>query len=174
MVCPRCVMAVESILHNLSVPFIEVAIGEVTLDGPLPPELQTVFETELNKIGFETVTDPKGKLLEQVRLLVREYIDNDSDSKVNLSVWLSAKLGYDYTYLSNVFSAATGSTIEKFYITQRIEKAKELLKHHNFSVTDVAQKLGYSSGAYLSSQFKKHTGLTPGMYKSSVQGGVNQ
>lgn len=153
-------------------PFIEVKIGEAVLDTEMPEDLMRQFETELNKIGFELVTDLKTQLLEQVRIIIREYIQDESD-KVNLSVKLSEKLGYDYTYLSNLFSSETESTIEKYYIGQRIEKAKELLKHGDASVTDVAGRLGYSSGAYLSAQFKKLTGVTPGQYKSSFKEAAN-
>lgn len=173
MVCPRCIMAVESILQKLEMPFIEVKIGEAILDTEMPEDLMRQFETELNKIGFELVTDPKTQLLEQVRILVREYIVDENGNKVNLSVKLSEKLGYDYTYLSNLFSSETESTIEKYYISQRIDKAKELLKHGDASVSDIAGRLGYSSGAYLSAQFKKLTGVTPGQYKSSIKEEAN-
>jgi AraC family transcriptional regulator len=168
MVCPRCVMAVENILQKLAMPYSEVKIGEVVLNEKLSEVIVPEFELELNKIGFEVINDPKIHLLENVRKLVREYLENESDNKVNLSVWLSEKLGYDYTYLSNLFSAETASTIEKYYITQRINKAKELLRQRDYLIADVAARLGYSSSAYLSAQFKKLTGMTPGEYKNSL------
>lgn len=167
MVCPRCIMAVENILQKLAVPFKDVKIGEVVLHEEISPDIMPLFESELYKIGFEVITDPKAQLLEQVRILVREYVDDENEKKVNLSVHLSEKLAYDYTYLSNLFSAETGATIEKYYITQRIGKAKELLRYKDSSVAEIAVKLGYSSGSYLSAQFKKLTGITPGEYKTS-------
>lgn len=167
MVCPRCIMAVESILHKLDVPFAEVKMGEAILEDAIPEPTLKQFEDELNRIGFELVTDVKAQLLEQIRILTREYAEDESDAKVNLSVVLSDKLSYDYTYLSNFFSAETGTTIEKYYIAQRIEKVKQLLKQGDASVTDIANRLGYSSAGYLSSQFKKVTGVTPGAYKLS-------
>lgn len=160
-------MAVESILQKLAICFSEVKMGEVVLPNAIPDTMLTAFEAELRKIGFEPVTDTKKKLLEQIRIITREYVDDESDAKVNLSIVLSDKLNYDYTYLSNFFSAETGSTIEKYYIAQRIEKVKQLLKQGDASVTDIANRLGYSSAGYLSSQFKKVTGVTPGAYKSS-------
>lgn len=168
MVCPRCIMAVESILQKLAIPFSEVKMGEVVLRNPMPYTTLAVFEAELRKIGFELVTDTKMQLLEQIRIITREYVDDESDAKVNLSVVLSDELNYDYTYLSNFFSAETGATIEKYYIAQRIEKVKQLLKQGDASVTDIANRLGYSSAGYLSSQFKKVTGVTPGAYKLSL------
>ena len=161
-------MAVEGILHNLAIPFNEVRMGEVMLQKKISRDAMPLFETELNKIGFELVTDPKSQLLEQIRILVRKYVEDVSGNKVNLSVMLSDKLSYDYTYLSNFFSAETGATIEKYYIALRIEKAKELLRNGDNSVSDIAFKLGYSSAAYLAAQFKKLTGITPGQYKSSL------
>ncbi|RYE13043.1 MAG: AraC family transcriptional regulator [Sphingobacteriales bacterium] len=168
MVCPRCIMAVENILQKLAVPFTKVKMGEVLLHDIMSNELMQDFEIELNKIGFELVTDTKMQLLEQIRIIIREYVEDESDAKVNLSVVLSDKLNYDYTYLSNFFSAETGATIEKFYIAQRIGKVMQLLKQGDASVTDIANKLGYSSAGYLSSQFKKATGVTPGAYKLSL------
>lgn len=168
MVCPRCIMAVENIMQKLAMPFKDVKMGEVVLHEEISPDIMPLFESELHKIGFEVITDPKAQLLEQVRILVREYVDDENEKKVNLSLFLSEKLGYDYTYLSNLFSAETGATIEKYYIAQRIEKAKELLRHRDSSVSNVAARLGYSSGAYLSAQFKKLTGITPGEYKTSL------
>ena len=86
--------------------------------------------------------------------------------KTNLSDYLADKLHYDYTYLSNLFSEVEDTTIEKYYIAQRIEKIKELLVYDELTLSEITDKLGYSSVAYLSGQFKKVTGLTPSYYKS--------
>lgn len=85
--------------------------------------------------------------------------------KTNLSYVLSDKLQHDYNYLSNLFSEAQGSTIEKYFIAQKIEKMKELLVYDELSLSEIAFHLNYSSVAYLSNQFKKVTGLTPSYFK---------
>src|SRR5207245_1951397 len=81
-------------------------------------------------------------------------------------VEVSEKLGYDYNYLSNLFSEVKGTTIEHYIISHKIERAKELLIYNELSLTEIAYKLHYSSVAHLSNQFKKITGLTPSFFKN--------
>ena len=90
---------------------------------------------------------------------------SEEQIKVNLSEYLSDKLNYDYTYLSNLFSEVKGITIEKFYLTHKIEKVKELIVYNELNLTEIAYKMHYSSVAHLSNQFKKYTGLTPSHFK---------
>jgi AraC-like DNA-binding protein len=90
----------------------------------------------------------------------------DEQIKVNLSDFLSEKLNYDYTYLANLFSEVKGITIEKFYLTHKIEKVKELIVYDELNLTEIAYKMNYSSVAHLSNQFKKITGLTPSYFKN--------
>jgi AraC-like DNA-binding protein len=90
---------------------------------------------------------------------------SDELPRTNFSDYLSKKLGYDYTYLSNLFSEVKGSTIAHYIIAHKIERAKELLIYNELSLTEIADKLHYSSVAHLSNQFKKTTGLTPSFFK---------
>ena len=78
---------------------------------------------------------------------------------------VSEELHHDYNYLSNLFSEIEGTTIEKYFIAQKIEKVKELLVYDELSLSEIAFRLNYSSVAYLSNQFKKVTGLTPSHFK---------
>jgi len=89
----------------------------------------------------------------------------DNGLKSNLSDVLSDKLNHDYNYLSNLFSEVEGTTIEKYFIAQKVEKVKELLVYDELSLSEIALRLNYSSVAYLSNQFKKVTGLTPSHFK---------
>jgi AraC-like DNA-binding protein len=91
----------------------------------------------------------------------------DTPLRTNFSNYLSQKLGFDYTYLSNIFSESTGNTIEQFIIGKRIQRAKELIRCKEFTLTEISWKLHFSSVAHLSSQFKKVTGFTPSYYKNS-------
>jgi len=106
-------------------------------------------------------------LIEQIKTeIIRLVHHSEEIENTNLSTILSDKLHYEYNYLSNLFSEVEGTTIEKYFISQRIEKVKELLVYDELSLSEIANQLGYSSMAYLSSQFKKNTGLTPTFYKS--------
>jgi len=87
-------------------------------------------------------------------------------NKVNLSTYITSQVNQDYNYLSNLFSEVEGTTIEKYFIAHKIEKVKELLVYDELSLSEIADRLGYSSVAYLSNQFKKITGLTPSYFKS--------
>lgn len=167
MVCPRCIMAVRNELDTMKLSVKSVELGEAVIDNDLNPEELQHLEESLRKLGFEIIGDRKSRMIEQIKNEII-YLVHHSDEilKTNLSSWLSDKLHYDYTYLSNLFSEVEGTTIEKYYITQRIEKVKELLVYDELSLAEIADALGYSSAAYLSSQFKKVTGLTPTFYKS--------
>src|SRR5260370_22238252 len=110
--------------------------------------------------------DKKGKLIEKIKNVIKEMIHHSEVLlKMNYSDYLSEKLQYDYTYLSNLFSEVKGITIQQFIIVHKIERAKELLLYDELTLTEISYKLHYSSVAHLSNQFKKITGLTPSDYK---------
>lgn len=166
MVCNRCITAVRNELVAAGLDVSSVELGEAEINEPSPEQLQRLDES-LKSLGFELINDRKSRMIEQIKNEI-VYLVHHSDETLNtnLSTWLADKLHYDYTYLSNLFSEVEGTTIEKYYIAQRIEKVKELLVYDELSLSQIADALGYSSTAYLSSQFKKITGLTPTFYKS--------
>jgi len=167
MVCPRCITAVRNELEQMHLNITSIELGEAEIANDLSVEEHQNLEKSLKKLGFELIGDRKSRMIEQVKTEII-YLVHHSDEviKTNLSTWLSEKLNYDYTYLSNLFSEVEGTTIEKYYIAQRIEKVKELLVYDELTLAEIADNLGYSSPAYLSSQFKKVTGLTSTFYKS--------
>lgn len=166
MVCSRCRMVVEAELKKAGILFSNVELGEVQLIKE-PSQVQYKKLAEgLRQFGFELIDDKKSRLIEKIKKHIIELVHyRDDKIKTTLSGYLSDKLHYDYTYLSNLFSEVEGTTIEKYYIAQRIEKVKELLVYDELSLSEIADKMGYSSVAYLSGQFKKITGLTPSHFK---------
>jgi YesN/AraC family two-component response regulator len=144
-----------------------VELGEVTLaSAPTTDQLKSINK-KLLELGFELIDDRKKRLIEKIKNEVVQLVHHSGGAlKTNLSTFLADRIHYDYTYLSNLFSEVEGTTIEKYFILQRIEKAKELIVYGELSLTEIADKLGYSSGAYLSSQFKQVTGLTPTFYRN--------
>ena len=168
MVCHRCVLAVEDILHTTGIPFTKVFFGEIHLIDELPEEQKHFLKQKLGAIGFELIDNHTSGLIEKIKKYVIKKARNDVDEKENnikLSNYLSDKLHHEYTYLSSLFSSIEGRTIENFFIEQRIEKAKELLIYGEMTLSEIAYELEYSSVAHLSSQFKKITGLTPSYFK---------
>uniref|UniRef100_UPI00404956F8 AraC family transcriptional regulator n=1 Tax=Flavobacterium sp. TaxID=239 RepID=UPI00404956F8 len=167
MVCNRCVMAVRNELNNSGIEPIDVQLGEVTLEKDLTAQEKEEFSKALVSLGFEMIDDKKSRLIEQIKTIIIDLVHHqDNGTKTNLSDVLSSKLFHDYNYLSNLFSEVEGTTIEKYFIAQKIEKVKELLVYDELSLSEIAFRLNYSSVAYLSNQFKKVTGLSPSHFKN--------
>ena len=167
MVCIRCKMLVKSELEKLGLHYISVELGEVEIMENISGEKLNQFDEGLRKSGLELMDDKKSMLIEKIKNCIVELVHySDEQIKVNLSDYLNEKLNHDYTYLANLFSEVQGTTIEKFFIAHKIEKAKELLVYDELNLTEIADKLHYSSVAHLSNQFKKITGLTPSHFKN--------
>ena len=168
MVCPRCIETVQSIMENNGFQVESIKLGSVEIDqSPSDSQLETL-SSELKNRGFELLQDRKSQIVDQVKSEIILWIHQNQEtdnSTQNLSDQLARKLNMDYSALSHVFSASVGLTIEKYAILQKIEKVKELLSYDELTVSEIAFKLGYSSVAHLSSQFKKETGMTPGQFK---------
>lgn len=166
MVCIRCQMLVKSELEKLGLHYVYVKIGEANIiDTVLPAQLD-LLDISLRKSGLQLMDNKKSILVEKIKTAIIELVHyTDDQIKVNLSDYLSEKLNYDYTYLANLFSEVKGITIEKFYLTHKIEKVKELIVYDELNLTEIAYRMHYSSVAHLSNQFKKFTGLTPSHFK---------
>jgi AraC-like DNA-binding protein len=166
-------MAVKQLLHNLALPFTAVELGMVELaDSPTEAQLLQLKEG-LQQLGFELLDDTRQRLIEKIKTTIITQVQQDLDERqYNFSHILSQTLQRDYSYLSHLFSEVEGITIEKYIINQKIEKAKELLVYDELSLSEIAFRLGYSSVAHLSAQFKKVTGLTPSHFKQ--RGGVHR
>ncbi|WP_342647410.1 AraC family transcriptional regulator [Mucilaginibacter sp. CSA2-8R] len=167
MVCHRCKLAVEQVLTESGYHVQQVELGEVTIDEDLNSTQLNALDTQLKHLGFELIDDRKAKLVERIKNLIIDRVHHHEDTlSINLSDYLAEKLHYEYNYLSNLFSEAEGTTIEKYYISQKIEKVKELLIYDELTLSEIAYRMGYSSVAYLSNQFKKETGFTPSHFKA--------
>ena len=168
MVCSRCKMLVKAELEKAGLNPLTVELGEVEIENEPTHEVLEQLNASLQKLCFEIIDDRKSRIIEKIKNAIVELIHHKSNENmsVNLSEFISQKLNYDYNYLSNLFSEVQGITIEKYFIAQKIEKVKELLKYDELSLSQIADRLGYSSVAYLSNQFKKQTGLTPSFYKT--------
>lgn len=166
MVCQRCVMTVNQIFDKIDIPFKNISLGEIELSRKLTDaELRNV-EQELKKVGFEVIETRVNKIVEDIKQAAMEYLALGTDGqRKKLSAFITDKIPYDYSYLSDLFSSIEGKTIEQFFILQRIEKVKELMVYDQLSLTQIADQTGFSSVHHLSTQFKKVTGLTPSHFK---------
>lgn len=167
MVSNRCKMYVKEELRNLGLHFVVVDLGEVDLMEELTAEQKRILSERLLLSGLELMDDKKAILIERIKnMIIKMVYNTDELLKTNFSIYLSEKLSYDYTYLSNVFSEVQGTTIAQFVILHKIERIKELIIYDELSISEIAWKMNYSSVAHLSNQFKKMTGLTPSAFKN--------
>ena len=170
MVSARCKMAVKEELKKLGLHFMVVDLGEVDIMENISTEQREQINATLLQSGLELMDDKRAVLIEKIQNVITEMIHHsDEVPKVNYSDYISEKLGYDYTYLANVFSEVKGITLQQFIIVHKIERVKELLLYDELNLTEISYKMHYSSVAHLSSQFKKVTGLSPSYYKQLKQ-----
>ena len=167
MVCNRCIKVVRDEFAKLNLEIEEIELGKVIVSSNLNDVQISEIRNVLNENGFELIDDKKSKLIDSIKTLIIEKIHHSNEvlESINSSDYISRKVGYDYSYLSNLFSSVEGITIEKYIINQKIEKAKELLVYNELTLNEISYQLGYSSVQHLSNQFKKITGLTPSHFK---------
>jgi AraC-like DNA-binding protein len=166
MLSNHCKITVKELLKNLGLHFIVVDLGEVDIMEDLSDTQRERLRISLSDAGFELMDDKKANLIEKIKNIIIDMVHHKDDlAKIKFSDYLSEKLNRDYTYLSNLFSAVQGSTIEQFIISHKVERIKELIIYDELSITEIAWKMNYSSVAHLSNQFKKSTGLSPTQFK---------
>ena len=168
MVCDRCIMVVSNIFNDLGYAPVSTTLGSVETQVALNDiDLQKLRQT-LESYGFELINDAKSRIIEQIKNIIVNAIHHSNEElKVTYSEYISSQLNKDYSSLSNLFSEIEGTTIEKYIIHQKIEKAKELLAYNELTLSEIAFQMGYKNVAYLSSQFKKITGMTPSQFKQT-------
>jgi AraC family transcriptional regulator len=167
MVCNRCIRFVREELTDLGFNVDSVELGKAILQKELSAGDTEKIRQVLKENGFELIDDKKSWIINNIKTLIIEYIhyDREKPDFVNLSDYLARELGYDYSYLSHLYSSVEGQTIEHYVILQKVEKVKELLVYDELSLNEISYQLGYSSPQHLSQQFKKVTGLTPSHFK---------
>lgn len=168
MVSHRCKTLVQEELKNLGVQsqYVMVDLGMVDILENITPQQRRQLKTNLKKTGLEVLDNKKSILIDKIKKVITEMVHHSGElPALNYSDHIGTKLGYDYTYLANIFSEVKGTTIQQYIIIQKIERVKELLLYDALNLTQISNKLQYSSVAHLSNQFKKVTGLTPSFFK---------
>jgi len=166
MVSIRCKMIVKSELDQLGLQYGVVELGYVVVIGKMTFEQRDQLQIALLKSGLELMDDKNALLIEKIKKVIIEMVHYADDlPKIKNSIYISEKFNVGYPYLSNLFSTVTGITIEQYILIHKIERVKELLLYDKLNLTEISNKLNYSSVTHLSSQFKKVTGITPGNFK---------
>jgi AraC family transcriptional regulator len=170
MVCVRCKMAVKVVLEKLEIDYQEIELGKVTISKELDTEQKKKLNDALKHYELELMDNKKNILVERIKTLITEMFHSpDDEMQLKLTYYLSKRLKHEYAYLSNIFSEAEKTTIERFYISTRVQRVKELLVYEELSIKEITYQLNYSSISHLCLQFKKVTGQTPSEYKKQFQ-----
>ena len=168
MVCQRCINTVRTELEKLGFQASDVSLGEVILTVPPSTPSSSLLEEKLQQFGFSILEDKRQKLIKQVKDLVAEVYSGEYDfpNRFRFAELAAKRLDKEYDFISTIFSREEKITVEKYIIGYRIEKVKEFLKYSNTSLADISFRLGFSSVAHLSRQFKMETGLNPSHFRS--------
>jgi len=172
MVCNRCIKVVKEEFEKLGLDVRSIILGEVIVNGVLDGVTVNKIRKVLEENGFELIEDKRAGIIEKIKLVILDLVRNDDEtiqSGIKDSDYIVDKIGLDYHYLSTLFSSVENITIEQYIILQRIERAKELLKYGELTLSEISYKLGYSSVQHLSNQFKKVTGLTASQFKNMTE-----
>lgn len=173
MVCDRCISTVNRILNRLDLTHEKIFLGQVLLSKPLSPGEKLLLQKEFEQVGFELIADKNEMLVSRIKSIVIKHVYQESYSSKNLSILLTDELPYDYSHLSSLFSKIEGKSIQAFQFLIKTERIKELLEYNEKSISEIASLLGFGSAAYLSTAFKKATGITPSQYREERINGRN-
>lgn len=162
-------MAVKDIFNQLEIQYQDVQLGQVIVSDHLDQDKLLLLDDKLNALGFELLEPGKSALISQIKSVIIDQVHHKKEPlSINFSSLIPDKLHHEYAYLSRLFSSVEGITIEKFIVLQKIEKVKEYLTYNQMTLSEIADEMSYSNVAYLSSQFKKETGMTPTQFKGQT------
>jgi len=171
MVCLRCKLVVQDVLTSHGISFQKVEIGWAELNSPLTAAEKSKLDADLRLVGLELMEDKARIMTEQIKTEIVAMLQRTQPMRLKLSTYLSEKFGYNYTYLANGFSETEGMTLERYFITQRIERAKELMVYEDMSLADITRTLHFSSVSHLCLQFRKVAGVTPADFRRRWKSG---
>ncbi len=164
-----CRAVLKEQFEELGIPFNIHSLGELEINEYLSAEQRSALIAALKKYGIEIIDDPKMALVQRIKYAIDDMLEDDMAKLQKISTYLADKLNYSYTYLSNLFSESTYTSIENFIILRKVDHAKELITNTDLTLTEIAYRLNYSSVAHLSGQFKKTTGLTPTAFQKIIE-----
>lgn len=171
MVCDRCRMVVRKLFAELGIEPLSVELGVVRTAVAVEDEQRKRLDARLRELGFELIDAPRQQIVERVKAEIIRLVHRDNGAlRVNLSDRLTEATHHEYSQISKLFSETTGTTVEKYFIAQKIERVKELLTYGELSLGEIADLMNYSSAAHLSAQFKSLTGMTPTRFREQAAG----
>ncbi len=169
MVCPRCIKVVREDLEKLGLEVMQVELGEAVVKTQKRAINLAAIRETLQSEGFALLEDKLAVVVEKIKAatIALVYSGDLGNRTVRFSEYISEAVGKDYHTISSVFSSAEHVTIEKYCILQKVERAKELFSDREQSFNEIARKLGYSSSAHFSNQFRQITGQSPTEFRKN-------
>jgi len=169
MVCGRCKMVLKSEFEKQGLHPVSIELGEIEIQETNIDAVKDTLQQNLRSLGFDLIEDNTIRLIEQIKKIIIDLVHySEKPLEYKLSHYISDKVHHSYHYLSTLFSVVEGNTIEQYFLSQKTEKIKELLTYEEYTLSEIAFKLNYSSVSHLSKQFKNKTGLTPTLYRKSI------
>lgn len=167
MICSCCKVFLKEKLEETNIFVYELTLGKAHISYDQNSISQGDIKNLLQKYGFDLLINKEAKLVSEIKIAVIELIHhlNNVNSIVRKSDYIVEKLGFSYQYLSKTFSEHENITLEKYVIHQKIERIKHMIDSDEYSLSEIAYMMDYSSVQYLSNQFKKITGITVSQYK---------
>lgn len=167
MLCACCVELLKMKFSEANIKFCNIEIGRIIFDST--PDNNTILSVKdiLVTLGMDVIEDRESQVIEITKNAVFDLVHrmNNMETIIRKSEYLVEKTGLNYQSLSKLFSKHTGVTLEKYIILNKIERIKELIDNQEYTLTEIAYMMDYSSVHYLSSQFKLETGYTVSEYK---------
>ena len=171
MVCNRCLKVIKQELQELGITILSLELGRLLVEAPNKTNNKIISDvtTMLLTNDFEIVHSEEEMLVEKIKIILIEQLQElPLHIKLKTSEMLTSNLHRDYKALSKLFSANEKTTIEKYFIKLKIEKAKELIQLKQYSFSDISYLLDYSSVNHLSRQFKEVVGMSMTDYKNTA------
>lgn len=171
MVCNCCKIFLREKLEDHGIKVHELILGKAKISYDDEAINHEYITNILDKYGFKLLENKDDQLVAQIKIAVIELIhhQNNMSSIVRKSDYLVEKLEHSYQHLSKTFSVHENKTLEKYIIDQKIERIKHLIDENEYSLSEIAYMMDYSSVQYLSNQFKKNTGITVTKYKAGSE-----
>lgn len=167
MVCDRCKAAITRLLEAQVLSPTRVDLGEVHLTRAASVEQLDGLQTALREQGFDLVLDHDAQVITKVKAEVVRRVHHEGGGRVDLSALVREAVHRELSSVSKLFSEVEGITLEHYFLLQRLERVKEMIRYGELSFSEIAFATGFSSAAHLSSQFKQLTGMTPTAFKAT-------
>ncbi len=160
-----CAGSVNSIA-DLMVHILEEWFGSAiarAVENQFSPEIRRSFSSAAYQ------NEPRSSHHDETVLEAQQWLQQHLQGPVSIAA-LASRVGLSRRSLNRRFRQAIGMTPQHYLQTLRVSAAKDLLRHSNLPVSDIAWSVGLQDAGYFSGLFRRHAGMTPLRYREAVRG----